>query len=69
MCWEKGEKCYLYYILPETDFNVFDRTKGMGWRKVNDFDGKLVYDWDGYYIQVIVPFSSDTIIVRYGWHR
>lgn len=51
---------YHYEIYP--DQVPVDRSRGMCDRMVKGFDGKMVPDWDGYYITVDVV--NDTIILR-----
>ena len=51
---------YHYEIYP--DQVPVDRSRGMCDRMVKGFDGKMVPDWDGYYITVNVV--NDTIILR-----
>ncbi len=60
-----------YYILPDTTIEVFDRTKGHGYRMVDmDGDGiKESKDWDGTFISLGVTPKGDTIRVTYGWAR
>lgn len=71
-CWSKNEKdsCYYYHIYPE---RPLDRTKGTHNRKVEwkNEDGTVTImdDWDGDYVEVIVPFKGDTIIIEDGWIR
>lgn len=63
-CWEKDSLGYKYYIYPE---RPIDRTKGTHIRQVKGVDGEMVNDWDGDFIEVIVPFKGDTITVNEGW--
>lgn len=51
---------YHYEIYPDQE--PVDRSRGMCDRMVKGFDGKMVPDWDGYYITVDVV--NDTIILR-----
>jgi len=51
---------YHYEIYP--DQVPVDRSRGMCDRMVKGFDGKMIPDWDGYYITVDVV--NDTIILR-----
>lgn len=71
-CWSKNEKdsCYYYHIYPEYPL---DRTKGTHARKVEwkNEDGTITImdEWDGDYVDVIVPFKGDTITIEDGWIR
>jgi len=61
--WEQmvgDQTSYHYEIYP--DQVPVDRSRGMCDRMVKGFDGKMVPDWDGYYITVDVV--NDTIILR-----
>ncbi|MDY5388522.1 MAG: hypothetical protein SPG50_07915 [Muribaculaceae bacterium] len=60
--WEKIEDGYKFYILPE---DSIEEAKELTWRKTQDGQD----DWDGNYIEILVPSSNDTIIVKYGWVR
>ena len=64
--WEKNSTEYHYYILPDSEKD-FDRTQGSGWRQV-EFEGEFVDDWDGSFIEVTIPFDSDTITLRHGFY-
>lgn len=71
-CWRKNEtdSCYIYYIFPE---RPLDRTEGTHNRKVEwkNQDGTITImdEWDGDYVEVIVPFKGDTITIEDGWVR
>lgn len=60
--WEQNEDGYRFYILPEDDI---EDAEELVWRKTQDGQD----DWDGTYIEILVPTSNDTITVKYGWAR
>lgn len=60
--WKENDEGYRFYILPE---DGIEDTKELNWRKTQD--GKD--DWDGSFIEIIVPSLNDTITVKYGWAR
>ena len=62
-CWSKDIRGYHYFIFPE---RPIDRTKGTHIRQVK-LDGEKVNDWDGDFLEVIVPLKGDTIYVNDGW--
>lgn len=71
-CWLRNEKdsCYYYHIFPE---RPLDRTKGTHDRKVEweNQDGTITImdEWNGDYVEVVVPFKGDTITIEDGWIR
>lgn len=65
-CWNKNDNGYRYFIFPEYPVN---RSAGTHIRQVQGVDGEMVNDWDGDFIEVIVPLKGDTIIVNDGWCR
>lgn len=60
--WEKVEDGYKFYILPE---DGIEEAKELTWRKTQEGQD----DWDGEFIEIVVPNSNDTIFVKYGWER
>lgn len=60
--WEKVEDGYRFYILPD---DGIEESKELTWRKTQDGQE----DWDGDFIEILVPSSNDTIVVKYGWAR
>ena len=62
-CWSKDSLGYHYYIYPE---RPIDRTRGTHIRQV-ELDGEMINDWDGDFLEVIVPLKGDTIYVNDGW--
>lgn len=67
-CWTKTEQGYHYYILPANNLDRRKDPKAAHWRMV-EMDGKMVHDWDGSYIDVIIPIKGDTITVIDGWFK
>ena len=60
--WTVTDSTYRYYFYPEEPIN---RPEGSGWRLTEDGTP----DWDGSFIEMIVPQQGDTITLKYGWCR
>lgn len=65
-CWHNRAESYYYFIFPE---HPIDRPNGSHRRLVEIEEGRFVDEWDGDYIEVLVPKHGDTITVVDGWFR
>lgn len=64
--WTKTESTFIYHIYADKDL---DRSLQNHGRLIESNDGNQIEDWDGTYIHIEIPITSDTVILRIGWVR